>query len=275
MLEPSMDTESTSPSPHDALESVSALAEPNRRALYDFVVEQQDWVSREQAAEAIGLRRGIAAHHLDRLAEDGLLDTDYQRLTGRTGPGAGRPAKMYRRSRAEIDVSLPPRRYDLAGKLLSVAADRSSLDGTPIITAVGDSARAAGREIGQHALDRLARDASNIPNGDAHGAVPSEMPDGTTQAASGQTPCAAKRRVLMEELQRTGYEPATCEDGVTVLQNCPFHQLADDHTELICHMNLHLLEGVVEVLDDVDMKPVLEPSPDMCCVRFHPVDSTR
>src|SRR3954454_10517545 len=85
------------PAEHDerrhALDSIGALAEPNRRGRYDYVVDRRDWVSREQAAEALGLQRGIAAHHLDRLADDGLLEIDYRRLNNRRGPGAGRPAQ--------------------------------------------------------------------------------------------------------------------------------------------------------------------------------------
>jgi predicted ArsR family transcriptional regulator len=66
----------------------------------------------------VGLPRATAAFHLDRLVEEDLLDVSYQR---RTGPGAGRPAKLYRRSPHQVAVSLPQRRYDLAGQLLSSA----------------------------------------------------------------------------------------------------------------------------------------------------------
>ena len=81
--------------PPDPVAVVGALADPKRRALYDAITEHGDWVSREEAADLLGLERGTAAHHLDRLADDGLLEVDYQRRTGRQGPGAGRPAKLY------------------------------------------------------------------------------------------------------------------------------------------------------------------------------------
>ena len=230
------------PTHRDDLSAVSALAEPSRRALYEYVCSQRVWVSRDQAANAVGLRRGIAAHHLDRLAEDGLLDTEFKRLTGRTGPGAGRPAKVYRRAAAEIDVSLPPRHYDLAGKVLSAAAVRSSRDGTEISAAIGDEAERVGRRIAT---------------------------EGVAKAEVG--PCATNRRdVLFDELRSWGYEPQTREDGVTVLHNCPFHQLSTEHTELICGMNLRLLEGAVDALDGVGLRAALEPSEGDCCVRFHP-----
>src|SRR5512140_2388596 len=95
---------------------VAALAEPVRRDLYLYVVAQSEPVSRDQASEGVGVPRHTAKFHLDRLVEDGLLDVDYKRLSGREGPGAGRPTKRYRRSDRELSVALPPRRYDLAGE---------------------------------------------------------------------------------------------------------------------------------------------------------------
>lgn len=93
----------------DDLSTLAALGDPSRRALYDFIVGAGCAVSRDEAAAAVGLERGTATHHLERLASDGLLQVEYRRLTGRQGPGAGRPAKLYRRADRQFDVSLPPR----------------------------------------------------------------------------------------------------------------------------------------------------------------------
>src|SRR5437764_7367414 len=122
---------------------VSALAEPARRALYLYVAAQPEAVSRDQAAEGVGLPRHTAKFHLDKLVEEGLLDTEFRRLSGRRGPGAGRPAKLYRRSGRELVVSVPERRYDLAGQMLAEAVQRAAADGTPIRTAVAESAALA------------------------------------------------------------------------------------------------------------------------------------
>ena len=228
----------------DAVAAISSLGEPTRRALYDFVVASADWVSRDRAAEAVGIERGTAAHHLDRLAVDGLLDVDYQRLSGRQGPGAGRPAKLYRRARGEIDVTLPRRDYVLAGRLLAEAADRSRRDGTDIQTALDDAAGAEGR--------RLADEIRTRRN------VGGEALDGT-------------RTAVFEALEAHGFEPISDRDGVVVLRNCPFHQLAREHTELICGMNHCMLGAVVDVLDDAGLTARLEPEEGVCCVRLHPV----
>ena len=101
--------------------AVAALAEPTRRRLYEHVVRQPAPVSRDEAAAAAGVPRATAAFHLDRLVDDGLLDVHFERRTGRTGPGAGRPAKLYRRAECTVAVSLPERHYDLAGELLAAA----------------------------------------------------------------------------------------------------------------------------------------------------------
>lgn len=227
--------------PQDQLTSVGALADPSRRALYEFVAAQRDWVSREQAADALGIQRGIAAHHLDRLAADGLLEVDYRRLTGRRGPGAGRPAKIYRRAAEEVRVTLPPRRYELAGRLLAHAADRARREHVPIETALDDAAREEGRSLGDASRARLRR----------------------------RTSRRARRELLFEELRSLGFEPDTRDDGVTVLHNCPFHHLAQEHTELICGMNLCMLESMLTELEETGLRAELEPEDGYCCVRFH------
>src|SRR5690606_6764890 len=96
----------------------------------------------------LGLARQTAAFHLDRLADESLLDVVYERRSGRTGPGAGRPAKLYRRSARQIAVSLPGRRYELAGRLLARAVEESGATGEPVRDVLHREARALGARIG-------------------------------------------------------------------------------------------------------------------------------
>jgi predicted ArsR family transcriptional regulator len=128
---------------------VSALADPVRRALYRFVVDAIDPVSRDQAAAGAGVARHTAKFHLDRLVADGLLDIEFRRLSGRRGPGAGRPAKLYRRSEREFAVALPPRHYDVAGRILAAGVDRAAAEDSPVRDAVRDAARDEGRRLGR------------------------------------------------------------------------------------------------------------------------------
>ena len=116
----------------ERIAGVASLAEPQRRALYRFVVDRGDAVSKDEAAAAMGVARSVAAFHLDRLVADGLLITEFRRLTGRQGPGAGRPAKLYRRAEGELSVSLPARQYDLAAELLAAAVNEATRTGAPV-----------------------------------------------------------------------------------------------------------------------------------------------
>ncbi len=131
------------------LEVLASLAEPARRALYDLVATASAPVSRDEAAEAVGVSRQVAAYHLDRLADDGLLEVEFRRLTGRAGPGAGRPSKLYRRSGQVYEVSVPPRRYELAARILLDAAREGDLDSATL----AEAARRTGREIGAAGLE--------------------------------------------------------------------------------------------------------------------------
>jgi predicted ArsR family transcriptional regulator len=135
----------------DPLAALGALGDATRRRVYDYVAGQTGPVSRDQAAAATGIGRTLAAYHLDRLAAESLLTVSYQRRTGRTGPGAGRPAKLYARNDREVSVSVPPRDYQLAARLLADAA-ASDTDGATR-RALAAAAERLGHEIAEEAGD--------------------------------------------------------------------------------------------------------------------------
>jgi len=126
-----------------SVDAIGTLREPVRRAVYEYVVGRGELVGRDEVAGALGIGRTLAAFHLDRLVGADLLEVEYARRTGRSGPGAGRPAKLYRRSAAQHDVSLPPRRYLAAAELLAETVERSGGD-----EARFGAARERGRSIG-------------------------------------------------------------------------------------------------------------------------------
>lgn len=138
---------------------LASLAEPVRRALYEFAAGSSRPVSRDEAAAAVDVSRQVAAYHLDRLAEDGLLDYEFRRLGGRDGPGAGRPSKLYRRSNQVYEVTVPPRRYELAARILLDALREGAVDRR----AVAKVAQRAGNEIGVRGLDQALSDLGYEP----------------------------------------------------------------------------------------------------------------
>lgn len=235
----------------EQVSGVSALAEPARRALYLYVAAQPDAVSREEAAAGVAMPLHSVKFHLDRLVEEGLLDTEFRRLSGRTGPGAGRPAKLYRRSARQLAVSLPERRYELAGEVLAAAIDTSVRESVPIADAVRQVARAEGR--------RIAAGAADTPSL-AHAEVSGQVRDEPAAGAVRQLESTA------DVLADHGYEPRI-EEAELCLANCPFDRLAAQHKNLVCGMNLALIGGVIEQLDMRDVTAELDPQPGFCCVR--------
>jgi len=229
----------------DAIATAALLAEPVRRALYEHVAGRDEPVDRDAAAAATGIGRPLAAFHLDRLVTGGLLEVEYRRRSGRTGPGAGRPAKFYRRARGlDVELSLPARRYRLAAEILAEGLDRRPDD------PAHDEVRAAARERGE-ALGTTA----------------------TARAESGRPrprrSHKAARRELLAVLATEGFEPV--DDGREIrLRNCPFDVLATEHRGLTCSMNLALLEGLTSGIGDAGLQAVARPVEGSCCVRFEP-----
>ncbi|GAA4091744.1 helix-turn-helix transcriptional regulator [Nocardioides kongjuensis] len=211
--------------------AIGVLADPTRRTLYEYVAAQHDAVGRDATAAALGIAKHTVSFHLDRLAEEGLLEVEFRRLSGRSGPGAGRPSKLYRRASREFAVTLPPRRYDLVGDILAVAVGRAGA-GEDLDDALAASARAEGEALG----------------GETGGAV----------AVPGL-------RDLAAVLAGQGYEPVVSPRAVS-LANCPFDALARRHTALVCSLNRSFVQGVADGLGCTGVTAHLEPDPGHCCV---------
>lgn len=215
--------------------AVGGLDDPIRRRLYAYVSGRDEAIGRDEAAAAAGIGRPLAAYHLDKLVDLGLLTASYQRPKGRRGPGAGRPAKLYARSDREFNVSIPPREYELAARLLAQA--------------VSDDLSGAARATLGHAAHQLGVDLAR------------------SSKAAGDEPNGAEA-----VLAHHGFEPVRDADGDVSLANCPFHKLVGQYPDVVCGMNLALISGLIDGLGLAGLRPALEPETRRCCVvikKFH------
>ena len=224
-----------------AVTAIAALGDPTRRALYRYIAAQGVPVGREDAAAAVGVPHHVARFHLDRLHDAGLLQVQYKRPAGRGGPGAGRPAKLYRPAPAEFAVSVPERRYDLAGLVLTRAVATAIADDTPAGQALEEAAGEAGRAIGG-----VAR-AQADPTGDGAGSL-----------AAG-----------LAALDAYGFSPRA-EGGCYILGNCPFRALSAQMPEVVCRMNLALIAGALDAAGARSASAHLDPAEGRCCVTVQP-----
>jgi predicted ArsR family transcriptional regulator len=215
------------------LEVLVTLLEPTRRRLYQYVTTQIGAVSRDQAAEAAGVSRAMAAFHLDRLVESGLLRANYRRLSGRTGRGAGRPSKLYSRSRRRFDVTVPPREHELLARLLAESFP------APIDTpAPGNTAHEFGRSLGARARR--------------------QMPTRATPEQSAQC--------VQDVMAELGFEATRMGTGELRARNCPFDPVSRRFPDVVCHTAIALLRGVVEAVGADDLRVTRDDRPPLCCV---------
>lgn len=219
------------------ISAVSALNEPVRRNLYRYVAAQPAAVGRDEAAQVVGVSRELAAFHLDKLVDLGLLEVEFRRLSGRQGPGAGRPAKLYRPSARQLELSFPERRYELVAHLLAQGFEDT---GDP-----RDGLDRAARRFGEDLGEKARRNLGRRPSGERL----------LEQA------CAV--------LRGYGFDPIQAA-GEVRLRNCPFDALANEHRDLVCGLNLAILEGLVAGLRSTTLEARLAPEPGMCCVVLGP-----
>jgi predicted ArsR family transcriptional regulator len=219
-------------------EALALLGDELRRRMYRFVRSAGRPVTREEVAGDAGISRKLAAFHLDRMVEAGLLTATYARPAGRGGPGAGRSAKHYEPSSMQLDISLPERHYDLAGSLLAQAITDAQPD-EPAARAALRVSRERGMELGRRARAERRR-----------------RPPGRDRGMA----------VAEEVLAEHGYEPYRPGPNVIALRNCPFHALAQESRDLVCSMNRSFLDGMLRGLGNRSTEAVLECLPGDCCV---------
>lgn len=216
----------------------AVLADDQRRAIYAFVRSAGRPVTREDVAQANGISWRLAAFHLEKLLEQDLLKSHYARPPERGGPGAGRSAKYYEPSDLQVEVTIPDRRYDLAGRFL-VEAIQSEKPG----------------ELARETLLRVATEKGR------------ELGEDVRRKRRLRRPGPERTLALLEDVLRDyGFEPYRDDRRIVALRNCPFHALAKLAPDLVCEMNRAFLEGVLRGMGNDNVDSVLACKPGDCCV---------
>jgi len=231
------------------LQALAALGDEVRSALYRYVRRENRPVTREEAAGAVRISVKLAAFHLDKLVDRGLLLADQEVPQG-VRRRVGRAPKRYSVSDREFSVSLPERRYELAGEILvdslaRVGAEQGGTEqgGVPPADVSRRVAWDRGRDIGAGL-----REQRNLGR---------PGPERTVAAAEN----------LLDQL---GYEPARDDQGGLVLRNCPFHALVQRQPELVCALNAAFVDGMLRGLGNETVRADLRPGPGLCCVCVRP-----
>jgi predicted ArsR family transcriptional regulator len=219
----------------DDLAAVAMLTEPARGRLYAYVRDRHEPVGREEAARAVGISVKLAAFHLDRMVRAGMLDVEHRRLSGRAGPGAGRPAKLYRISKRRFAVTVPQTGYPLAASILAAALTEAEAGANPAV-----AVRRVAREVGERLGDEI-REA--VRDGDARVVA------------------------ITRRLAELGFQPQWLDSGEMVLRNCIFAELAESHRDLICGMAGALVEGLLAGADARSLRAEGGVAQLGCCVR--------
>jgi len=219
------------------LAAVALLAEPLRQRLYAYLRERHEPVGREDAARHVGTTVKLAAFHLDRMADAGLLEVQYRRLSGRVGPGAGRPAKLYSLSSRNFSIVVPQTRYALAASMMATALS-GGFSGSDGAGALQEVATTVGESLGDDIRRQMRTN-------------------------------RARREAVRHKLEQLGYDPQSQGSGDTNLRNCIFPELSASHRELVCGMNAAFVRGLVGGAclrsSRVEPRTVEPPS---CCVRI-------
>lgn len=220
-----------------ALETAGILADDLRRSMYLFIREMGRPVSRDEAAKSVGISRKLAAFHLDKLVEKGLLKAHYARLSERRGPGAGRPSKVYEPTEMEMSVSIPSRSYDFVGRILVEAMQRPGASRDAVRKTAYQEGVELGRTIRRERRLRSPGDKKTL-------------------------------EIAQDVLYDRGYEPYRDDQDGLRLRNCPFHHLAQQSVEIVCGLNQAFIDGLLKGLGNESVTAVLDPQPGQCCVRL-------
>ncbi|MGH3766170.1 MAG: helix-turn-helix transcriptional regulator [Pseudonocardiaceae bacterium] len=221
-----------------ALIALAALSDPFRRRLYRFIRRSRRPVNREQAAASVGISRKLAAFHLDKLVDVGLLSATHEPV-GQVRK-VGRTPKVYQPTQAVVRISIPEHQHDLLAEVL--------------LNAVID--QRAGESVQQAALRLAAQHGEHLGRAER------------TRARPGRLGAERALTLAQDVLTRHGFEPSRDDLTTMRLSNCPFHPLTAKAPELVCAINHAFLTGFLHGLQATTVHAVLAPHPPECCVQL-------
>jgi len=227
--------------PTAAIRAVAALEDDLRKAMYEFIRTARQPVTREQAAEAVGISRKLAAFHLDKLVAAGLLRSDFEPIGRRR---VGRAPKAYSPVDTDIRVSLPERQHDVLAAIL--------VDGV-LSESAGETAEQAVLRAAEHRGRSLAETERS-------------------QLRPGRLGAERALTLSADLLSRHGYQPDRVSTTRVCLRNCPFHPISRQSPQFVCGLNHAFLTGFLQGLDASTVEAVLEPRPGECCVELRQRD---
>jgi predicted ArsR family transcriptional regulator len=218
----------------DDLVAVALLADPVRQRLYAYLRERHEPAGREDAARHAGIAVKLAAFHLDKMADAGLLEVDYRRLSGRVGPGAGRPAKVYSIAPRSFSIVIPQTRYALAASMMATALS-GGYTGADGASGLQEVATTVGERLGADIRSRTK---------------------------------SGRREAVQRKLDQLGFQPQARDSRELTLRNCIFAELTTSHRELVCGMNAAFVRGVLGGARLHSLRVEQRTEEAHCCVRI-------
>ncbi|MCM6772710.1 helix-turn-helix domain-containing protein [Nocardia sp. CDC159] len=227
-----------------AIGAIAALDDELRRGMYWFIRRMRRPVTRDEAAAEVGISRKLAAFHLDKLVDAGLLRARYEPVGGVRR--VGRAPKVYEPTEEEIQVSIPARRHRVLAEILMDAVLTAG-DGETARAAALRVAASRGAELGEAERQRL---------------------------RPGRLGAERTLTLLADTLAAYGFEPGRDTPACMRLRNCPFHPLAAAAPEFVCGLNHAFLSGVLRGLGSDSVRATLAPRAGECCVELRPASET-
>lgn len=220
-----------------AIEALTALGDESRRRMFEFARRAGRPISRDDAATEVGISRKLAAFHLERLVDAGLLRSHFGH-PGRLRK-VGRAPKLYEPTDADLKVSIPPRQPDLLAAIL---------------------------------LEGVLSDASDNPLDAAHRAAfrRGERVGAEVRARARPGRLSSERALTLSEatLSGAGFEPVRPRPDCLRLHSCPFHPLAAVQPEAVCGINHAFVDGLLTGLEANTVEVALDPDGGECCVEI-------